>query len=166
MLRTAFLAAIAAIAAIAAFTLSVQAQPSLDAAGRQPDVTFNRLDANKDGFLTREEARADKDAARIFSKADTNQDGKLTEDEFVKARSKEDREKAAQYTSDAAITTKVKTALLAEKGIKSTAITVETYKGVVQLSGFVDDAEQVKKAGAVAAKAGGVKSVKNTLSVK
>ena len=160
MLRTAFLAA------IAAFTLSAHAQPSLDAAGRQPDVTFNRLDTNKDGFLTRAEAKADKDVARIFSKADTNKDGKLTEDEFVKARSKEDREKAAQYTSDSAITTKVKTALLAEKGIKSAAITVETYKGVVQLSGFVDDAEQVKKAGAVAAKAGGVKSVKNTLSVK
>ena len=73
---------------------------------------------------------------------------------------------AAQYASDLAITTKAMTALLAEKGIKSTAISVETYKGVVQLSGFVDDAEQIRHAGAVVAKVGGVKSVKNSLSVK
>jgi osmotically-inducible protein OsmY len=43
---------------------------------------------------------------------------------------------------------------------------VETYKGVVQLSGFVEDAAVVKKAAAVAARVGGVKSVKNSLNVK
>lgn len=133
---------------------------------RQPDVTFNRLDANRDGFLSRKEAEADKDVARIFSKADANKDGKLTEDELIKARALEDREKAAQYASDSAITTKVKTALLTEKGIPSTAITVETYKGVVQLSGFVDNDDVIKRAGGVARKVGGVKSVKNSLSVK
>lgn len=137
-----------------------------DPAARQPDVTFNRLDTNKDGFLSRQEAGADKDVARLFGKADTNKDGKLTEDELVKARAEADREKAALYASDSAITTKVKAALLAEKGIPSTAISVETYKGTVQLSGFVDDAAQVKRAGAVAAKVGGVKSVKNSLGVK
>ena len=146
-------------------SLPVVAQ-SNDPNARQPDFTFNRLDANKDGLLTRKEAQADKDVARIFTKADVNKDGKLTEDELVKARSQEDREKAAQYASDSAVTTKVKAAMLAEKGIPSTAITVETYKGVVQLSGFVDDAAIIKHAGAVAAKVGGVKSVKNGLSVK
>lgn len=152
--------------AIVAFACGAQAQQTIEKAGAQPDLTFNKLDTNKDGFLTRKEASADKDAARIFDKADANKDGKLTEDEFVKARSKEDREKAALYADDSTITTKVKAALLAEKGVPSTAITVETYKGVVQLSGFVDSAEQVRKAGATAAKVGGVKSVKNTLSVK
>ncbi len=84
----------------------------------------------------------------------------------VKARSQEGREKAAQYASDSAITTKVKAALLADKGIPSTAITVETYKGVVQLSGFVDSADVIKRAGTVVAKVGGVKLVKNSLGVK
>lgn len=84
----------------------------------------------------------------------------------VKARSQEDREKAAQYASDSVITTKVKAALLAEKGIPSTAITVETYKGVVLLSGFVDSADVIERAGTVLAKVGGVKSVKNSLGAK
>ena len=152
------------LAAASAVLLAVGAHAQQQ--DRQPDFTFNKLDKNRDGHLTRQEASADPDVARIFSKADTNKDGKLTEDELVKARSAEDREKAAQYASDSAITTKAKTALLAEKGIKSTAISVETYKGVVQLSGFVDDAEQIRHAGAVVAKVGGVKSVKNSLSVK
>ena len=133
---------------------------------RQPDFNFGRLDKNNDGFLSRKEAAADKDVERLFGRADSNKDGRLSEDELVKARASEDREKAAQYTGDSAITTKVKAALLAEKGIPSTAISVETYKGVVQLSGFVDDAGQVKKAGDVASRVGGVKSVKNTLGVK
>lgn len=144
---------------------AAQAQTG-DPAARQPDVTFNRLDTNKDGFVSRKEAEADADVARLFGKADTNKDGKLSEDELVKARAREDREKAAQYASDSAITTKVKAALLAEKGIPSTAITVETYKGVVQLSGFVDGAGQVSHAASVAARVGGVKSVKNGLSIK
>ena len=143
---------------------SVFAQPA-DPNASQSDVTFSRLDSNKDGFLSRKEAGVDKDVARIFSKADANKDGKLTEDELIKARSKEDREKAAQYASDSAITAKVKAALLAEKGIPSTAISVETYKGVAQLSGFVE-AGVIKRAGAVAAKVGGVKSVKNSLTAK
>lgn len=156
----------AAIGALVASVALAQPKHPGDPNARQPDFTFGRLDKNHDGHLSRQEASADPAVARIFDKADTDKDGRLTEDELVKARSVEDRQKAAQYADDSAITTKVKAALLAEKGIPSTAISVETYKGVVQLSGFVDDAGQVKKAGAVAAKVGGVKSVKNTLGVK
>jgi hyperosmotically inducible protein len=146
----------------------VAAQPKNpgDSNSRQPDFSFGRLDKNNDGYLSRKEAAADKDMAGMFTRADTNKDGRLSEDELVRARSAEDRKTAAQYAGDSGITAKVKAALLAEKGIPSTAITVETYKGVVQLSGFVESAEQVKKAGALAAKVGGVKSVKNTLGVK
>lgn len=133
---------------------------------RQPDFAFGQLDKNNDGSLSRKEAAADKRTARLFNKADTNKDGRLTEDELIKARSAEDRERAEQFTGDTAVTTKVKAALLTEPGIPSTAISVETYKGVVQLSGFVDDLAQVRKAGAVVAKVGGVKSVKNSLLVK
>ena len=151
---------------LVAASLPAQAQQTTDQPGTQPSLEFAKLDKNKDGFISRQEAAADKNVAALFSKADTNHDGKLTEDELTKARAAQDREKAEQYASDSAITTKVKAELLAEKGMPSTAISVETIKGTVMLSGFVDDAAQVKKAGAIAAKVKGVKAVKNALAVK
>jgi len=160
-----FGAAFAVLCLNAAVT-AAHAQPSTDQPGAQPSLEFARLDKNKDGFVSRQEAQADKNVEALFVKADTNHDGKLSEDELTKARAAQDREKAEQYTSDLAITTKIKAELLAEKGVPSTAISVETYKGVVQLSGFVENAGQVKKAGAVAAQVKGVKAVKNGLTVK
>lgn len=64
---------------------------------------------------------------------------------------------------DAAITTKVKTALLAENDVKSFDIGVETFNGVVQLSGFVDSQWQIDKATSVASAVEGVSRVKNDL---
>ena len=157
---------ICAAATAALFAAGTAAQQTTEQPGTQPSFEFAKLDKNKDGFLTRAEAAADKNVAALFDKADTNKDGKLSEDELTKARAAQDREKAGQFTSDASITTKVKAELLAEKGIPSTAISVETYKGTVQLSGFVANAEQVKKAGDIAAKVKGVKEVKNNLNVK
>jgi len=75
-------------------------------------------------------------------------------------------ETPGQYLDDSVITTKVKAAIFDEPTLKSLQIEVETYKGVVQLSGFVDSSESVKKAGEVASKIEGVKSVKNDLTVK
>jgi hypothetical protein len=71
-----------------------------------------------------------------------------------------------QFVDDSVITTKVKAAILEEPSLKSLQISVETFKGVVQLSGFVDSAQSVKKAGEVAGKVAGVVSVKNDLTVK
>ena len=71
-----------------------------------------------------------------------------------------------QIVDDSVITTKVKAAILEEPTLKSLQISVETFKGVVQLSGFVDSAQSVKKAGEVAGKVAGVVSVKNDLTVK
>ena len=156
------LAAVAALICAA----SVSAQQSTEQPKSQPDFEFAKLDKNKDGFLSRQEAAADKRTADLFNVADTNKDGKLTEDELIKARAAQDREKGEQFTRDATLTTKVKAALLAEKGVPSTSISVESYKGVVQLSGFVDNAGIVQKAGAVAAGVSGVKSVKNNINVK
>jgi osmotically-inducible protein OsmY len=147
-------------------TGSVHAQQTTEQPGSQPSFEFGRLDKNKDGFLSRQEAQADKRTAALFDRADTNKDGKLSEDELTKARAAQDREKAAEYSSDAAITTKVKAELLTEKGVPSTSISVETQKGVVHLTGAVENAEQIKKAGAIAAKVKGVKSVTNSLTVK
>jgi osmotically-inducible protein OsmY len=71
-----------------------------------------------------------------------------------------------QFVDDSVITTKVKAAIFEEPSLKSFQISVETYKGVVQLSGFVDSAQNRNKAGDVAGRVAGVVSVKNDLTVK
>jgi osmotically-inducible protein OsmY len=75
-------------------------------------------------------------------------------------------ETTGQYVDDATITTKVKSAILAEPGLKTMQIGVETYKNVVQLSGFVDNDQTRTRAADVAAKIPGVKSVRNDLVTK
>lgn len=69
----------------------------------------------------------------------------------------------SEVIADAAITTKVKAALLAEKDIKSMDIKVESFNGTVQLSGFVDSQWQSDKAAEVAASVNGVQQVTNNL---
>ena len=73
---------------------------------------------------------------------------------------------AGEYVDDSVITTKVKSLLGADDFLKSFEISVETYKGIVQLSGFVDSQKAVDKAGEIARSVQGVKSVKNDLNVK
>lgn len=67
---------------------------------------------------------------------------------------------------DSVITTKVKTALIGNPVTKARQINVETLKGVVQLSGFVDNGEEKAEAGRVAAQVSGVNDVRNDLSIK
>lgn len=74
--------------------------------------------------------------------------------------------KVVQYSSDAAITTKVKTALLAEKNLKSLDVHVVTHNGIVQLSGFVVSSAQIDQAVDVALHVTGVKDVQNDLQLK
>ncbi|MCE5275840.1 MAG: BON domain-containing protein [Deltaproteobacteria bacterium] len=76
------------------------------------------------------------------------------------------QQSAGQYVDDSVITTKVKAAIFEEPTLKSLQIKVKTYQGVVQLSGFVDSDQRVKKAGEIAGSVEGVKSVKNDLIVK
>jgi len=76
------------------------------------------------------------------------------------------RSEAAQYTSDTAITAKVKTAFLAEKNLKSLDLHVITNNGTVQLSGFVVSSAQIQQAIDVALHVEGVKDVKNNLQLK
>ncbi len=70
------------------------------------------------------------------------------------------------YIDDASITTKVKVAILDDAALKTFEIHVVTYQNVVQLSGFVDNRQMVRRASDVAAKVAGVKSVRNDLVVK
>lgn len=76
------------------------------------------------------------------------------------------REGTGEYVDDTVITTKVKTAIFNEPTLKSAEINVETFKGVVQLSGFVTSPEAESTAVAVARNVGGVKSVKNDMRLK
>ena len=76
------------------------------------------------------------------------------------------RESTGEYVDDSAITTKVKGAILNDPSLKVFQINVETFKGVVQLSGFVKSAEIVAHAGDVTSHVSGVSSVRNDLIVK
>ena len=76
------------------------------------------------------------------------------------------RESTGDYVDDSVITTKVKALLAEDDFLKSFQITVETYKGTVQLSGFVNSQQAVDKAGQIARSVKGVTSVKNSLIVK
>jgi osmotically-inducible protein OsmY len=75
-------------------------------------------------------------------------------------------ESAGEYVDDAVITTKVKAAVLEEPSLKSAEINVETYKGVVQLTGFVRSRADISKAAELARGVKGVKSVKNDMILK
>jgi osmotically-inducible protein OsmY len=75
-------------------------------------------------------------------------------------------ESAGEYVDDSVITTKVKALLAQDDFLKSFQISVDTYKGMVQLSGFVNSRDAVDKAGQIARGVGGVKRVKNSLIVK
>lgn len=76
------------------------------------------------------------------------------------------QESTGQYIDDSAITTKVKAAIFADPALKVAEIKVETFKGIVQLSGFVRSHADELKAVEVAQRVGGVKSVKDNMSVK
>jgi len=76
------------------------------------------------------------------------------------------KEGTGEYFDDTAITTKVKAAIFNEPSLKSTEISVETFKGTVQLSGFVSSRADINKAVELARGVKGVTSVKNDMRVK
>lgn len=138
------------------------AQPNNPDGAAVVQTGFSRLDKNGDGAVTAAEAAAEKEIAKRLKAFDANKDGKLQEAEFQKA----EQDNAKRVLKDSAITTKIKGELLVAKGIPSTAISVETYEGRVQLSGFVDNPEQIKAAAKIAAGVADVKGVQNNLKVK
>ncbi len=71
-----------------------------------------------------------------------------------------------EYVDDAVISTKVKAAFVEDDDLKATEIQVETFKGVVQLSGFVANSAHASKASKVAREIKGVQLVKNDIRVK
>ena len=85
---------------------------------------------------------------------------------FVGCASTSKQESTGQYMDDSLITTKVKAAIFNEPDLKSAEINVETFKGVVQLSGFVNSSGDIRKTVEVARGVKGVKSVKNDMRLK
>jgi osmotically-inducible protein OsmY len=72
-----------------------------------------------------------------------------------------------EFTSDAALTARVKSAIATDVGARTAAaINIETYRGVVQLTGFADSREQAARAEAAAKKVNGVRSVRNDVRIK
>lgn len=80
--------------------------------------------------------------------------------------SPQDQTKAGEYIEDSVITTKVKAAIFNEPTLKSAEINVETFKAVVQLSGFVNSGADMNKAVEVTRGVNGVQSVKNDMRLK
>ena len=85
---------------------------------------------------------------------------------FVGCSSTPTQESTGQYLDDTAITAKVKAAIFNEETLKSAEINVETFKGAVQLSGFVGTQSDINKAVAVTKAVSGVRSVKNDMRLK
>ncbi|MHB1332012.1 MAG: BON domain-containing protein [Sulfuriferula sp.] len=85
---------------------------------------------------------------------------------FMGCASTQTKESTGSYIDDSVITTKVKAAIFKEPTLKSAEINVETFKGVVQLSGFVNSRADISKAVEVTRKVDGVRSVKNDMRLK
>lgn len=85
---------------------------------------------------------------------------------FLACTSTPTQRATGEFIDDSVITTKVKAAIFDEPTLKTMQIEVETYKGEVQLSGFVDTAQSVTRAGEVARSVKGVTKVNNDLIVK
>ena len=80
--------------------------------------------------------------------------------------SKEERS-AGEFTDDAALTAKVKSQIATDAGARTAAaVNVDAYRGVVQLTGFVDSDEQASRVVTAAKKVSGVRSVKNDIRIK
>ncbi|MGR9087737.1 MAG: BON domain-containing protein [Gammaproteobacteria bacterium] len=75
-------------------------------------------------------------------------------------------ESTGEYLDDSVLTSKVKASILGDSRLKVMQISVETFKGIVQLSGFVDSSEAAERAVQLARTVKGVKQVNNSLIVK
>jgi len=157
-------------AAVLAFAVSAALgtvpATAADQSVKTPNPKFEALDKNSDGFITRDEVAGTRWYDKAFDQADENRDGRLDQTEFVKAEAIQDRTSAGNYASDTYIKGKVKTKLLATRGLKSRDLDIEVLGGEVMLSGFIRDEQQRSKAIQVASSVKGVTSVKDGMVVR
>ena len=150
----------------ASFGAGAYAQSAASNAKPHAYQSFESLDKDRDGFLSREEARAIVNFDAAFQDGDDNKDGRLDANEYAKAQAIHERVRTGTYAKDTWITTKVKAALVKDRDVRGGSVNVETFKGVVQLSGFVNNEMHARKAAEIASKIDGVVEVKNALIVK
>jgi osmotically-inducible protein OsmY len=123
---------------------------------------FAALDRNRDGYVSRIEALADAEIHKRFGQFDTDQDRRLSPAEYTAALD----DNNLRIRRDAALAERVRAALVAERAIMATAISVESYEGQVELSGFVPAPDMASRAGRVTAGVDGVRFVHNNLAVR
>jgi len=129
-------------------------------------TSFKALDVDGSKTLTEAEVKEEKLFAKHFAVADKDNDGTLDEQEYTNYKSKSEQKAVKRVVKDSVITSKVKSVLLKDEGLKSLKVSVKTNHGVVLLSGFVETEDQIKQAGRVASEIEGVKAVENSLLIK
>lgn len=154
------LVALVALIAAATFGHAARDMPA------ESNARFEQLDADRDGYVSRDEAKALEGFEAAFDRVDDDQDGKLDAEEFAQAQALYDRMRAEQFVNDSMTTARVKVALVKDPQVKALDVEVETHKGAVRLSGVVDDEEQARRAMEVASGVRGVTAIRNSLTLK
>ena len=153
--------------ALAAISLNAAAFGALNELPADSTVAeFKALDKNQDGYLTHDETEQDTFLSSRFNTADRNHDGKLSEDEFSEEKREGQQALVKSFLEDSTITAQIKANLIKDNGIRGLAISVQTHRRQVILSGFVDNEQQVSRAYEIAFGVSGVLSVKNSLLLK
>ena len=127
---------------------------------------FAVYDRDKDGAVSQAEFLVQGGHEQAFHEGDANRDNRLSSDEFIKASAYNDRIKSGKLVDDAWISAKVKALLVRDKEVKGLDVKVQTHKGMVLLSGWVNDADQIAQAEKIARGVEGVKMVSNDLRIK
>lgn len=127
---------------------------------------FKSADSNGDGVISLAEFVAQGGDEQAFREGDANRDSRLSSNEYIKASANNDRIKAGKYVDDAWITAKIKALLLKDKSVKGLDVNVDTHKGAVQLSGWVNTPDQIAQAEKIALGVEGVNGVRNDLLIK
>ncbi|MCB5206570.1 BON domain-containing protein [Methylovorus mays] len=167
-MNTAFMKHLLMAVALTGMAASSSAMARPDDVTENPQIeAFKKLDVNKDGVLSVKEAGKDSlFNTTHFAKADLNKSGTLDQQEYMNYKSAEQNKEVERIADDSVITASIKAAILKEDGFKGLQVSVETHRGVVLLSGFVDAQTQVSTAERLARETTGVISVKNSLIVK
>jgi hyperosmotically inducible protein len=146
---------------------ALAAAPALAAPAEKASAPgFAVYDRDKDGAVSQAEFLVQGGHEQAFREGDANRDNRLSSDEFIKASAYNDRLKAGKLADDAWISAKVKALLVRDKEVKGLDVKVQTHKGMVLLSGWVDDADQIAQAEKIARGVEGVKMVSNDLRIK
>jgi hyperosmotically inducible periplasmic protein len=111
-------------------------------------------------------AKSREEADRAISIASHVKGVKSVRDDIAIRSDPQAKESAGEYFDDTTLTAKVKAALLADKQVSAARINVETFKGIVQLSGFANNKLEADKAVEIAINVRGVKSVKDDIRIK